>query len=117
MAYGTLLMLMVALVTGKEFELVLSTPYVTALVYLAVFGSIVAFGCYLSLVGRIGADRAAYATLLFPIVALLFSTIWENYHWTSEAVTGVALILLGNLLMVKKSPGPALRVKGSGLHS
>ncbi|MBI9092563.1 MAG: EamA family transporter [Desulfobacterium sp.] len=117
MAYGTILMLMVALVTGKEFELVLSTPYVTALVYLAVFGSIVAFGCYLSLVGRIGADRAAYATLLFPIVALLISTIWENYHWTGEAVIGVTLILLGNLLMVKKSPGPALRVKESGLHS
>ncbi|MCP4116367.1 MAG: EamA family transporter [Desulfobacteraceae bacterium] len=104
MAYGTILMLMAALVMGKEFTLVLSTTYVTALVYLAVFGSIVAFGCYLSLVGRIGADRAAYATLLFPIVALVISTIWENYHWSGEAVTGVTLILLGNLLMVNKRP-------------
>lgn len=102
MTYGTILMLAVALIKGKEFEFIFSTSYVTALIYLALFGSIVAFGCYLTLIGRIGADRAAYATLLFPIVALLISTIWENYHWSREAFIGVTLILFGNLLMVKK---------------
>jgi drug/metabolite transporter (DMT)-like permease len=102
MAYGTILMLAVALIKGKQFAFILSTSYVTALIYLAVFGSIVAFGCYLTLIGRIGADRAAYATLLFPIVALLISTVWENYHWSHEAFIGVTLILFGNLLMVKK---------------
>lgn len=102
MAYGTILMLAVALIKGKQFAFILSTSYVTALIYLAVFGSIVAFGCYLTLIGRIGADRAAYATLLFPIVALLISTVWENYHWSHEAFLGVILILFGNLLMVKK---------------
>jgi drug/metabolite transporter (DMT)-like permease len=79
-----------------------SPAYIIALVYLAVFGSIVAFGCYLTLVGRIGADRAAYATLLFPIVALGISTVWEGYQWTPEAAIGVSLILGGNLLMLKK---------------
>lgn len=103
MTYGAGLMLLIALIAGKPFGFDPSLKYVGALIYLAIFGSIVAFGCYLSLIGRIGADRAAYATLLFPIVALLISTIWENYQWSTEAVTGVGLIIAGNFLMLKKT--------------
>jgi drug/metabolite transporter (DMT)-like permease len=102
MGYGAISMLLIAVVTGKEFHLDTSFNYVIALFYLAVFGSIIAFGCYLSLLGRIGAGRAAYATLLFPIVALVISTIWEDYHWTGSAITGIILILLGNLRMIQK---------------
>ncbi len=102
MGYGTLVMLFVAIISGKSFGFDFSCSYVTSLCYLAVFGSIIAFGCYLTLVGNIGADRAAYATLLFPIVALLISTVWEDYRWTWSAVTGVFLIILGNLWMLQK---------------
>ncbi len=102
MGYGALLMLCLAFFSGKEFAVVLSVGYLGSLFYLAVFGSIVAFGCYLTLVGNIGADRAAYSTLLFPIVALGISTIYEGYQWSAYAVTGVVLILAGNLLMLKK---------------
>lgn len=102
MAYGAILMLMMALFAGKSFQIDPSPSYLIAMVYLAVFGSIIAFGCYLSLVGSIGADRAAYATLLFPLVALAISTVWENYHWSSSAICGVALILSGNLLMLQR---------------
>ncbi len=104
MSYGALLILTIAVVSGQPFTLDISVRYIAALIYLALFGSIVAFGCYLTLIGKIGADRAAYATLLFPIVALIISTIWEGYHWSSEAVIGVGLILMGNLLMLKKIP-------------
>jgi len=102
MTYGALLMLGFTILNGKSFEFVFSVTYVGSLIFLVIFGSIVAFGCYLSLIGRIGADRAAYATLLFPIVALVISTIWENYQWSAESITGVVLILGGNLLMLKK---------------
>ena len=102
MAYGALLMLILAAFAGKNFRLDPSPDYLIALIYLAVFGSIIAFGCYLSLIGTIGADRAAYATLLFPLVALAISTIWENYHWSSSAVCGVILILSGNLMMLQR---------------
>lgn len=102
MTYGALFMLTAAVVTGREFDFVATLPYVGALFYLAVFGSILAFGCYLSLVGSIGADRAAYATLLFPIVALVISTLWENYQWSAEAMTGVGMILGGNLLLIRQ---------------
>ncbi len=102
MGYGALAMLFVAMVAGKNFAFDLSFTYVASLGYLVVFGSIIAFGCYLTLVGNIGADRAAYATLLFPVVALLISTVWEEYRWTWSSLSGVGLILLGNLWMLQR---------------
>ncbi len=102
MGYGSLVMLLLVVVSGRSFTVDLSFSYITSLMYLVVFGSIIAFGCYLSLVGNIGADRAAYATLLFPLVALLISTVWEDYRWTGSALAGVGLILLGNLWIMKK---------------
>lgn len=111
MAYGALLMAIASLVLGKSFVFEATAIYIGSLVYLALFGSIIAFGCYLSLLGRIGADRAAYATLLFPIVALVISTIFEGYGWSLESLTGVALILFGNLMVVK-GPGKKQVVAG-----
>ncbi|KIX14828.1 DMT family transporter [Dethiosulfatarculus sandiegensis] len=104
MAYGTVLMTIWAVFAGKEFTFVWSAAYVGSLLYLAVFGSIVAFGCYLTLVGRMGADRAAYATLLFPLVALGLSTIFEDYKWTPQALSGLCLTLGGNFLILNKKP-------------
>jgi drug/metabolite transporter (DMT)-like permease len=106
MMYGALLMLGLSWGLGRSFAFEVTGAYVGSLVYLAVFGSIVAFGCYLSLVGRIGADRAAYATLVFPVVALVISTVWEGYQWSGSAFCGVALILLGNLLLLKRKKAP-----------
>ena len=102
MAYGTLLMMAAALIAGKPFTFDPSSPYVISLLYLALFGSVIAFGCYLTLVGKIGADRASYATLLFPIIALIISTLFEGYRWSTPAVAGVAVILAGNALSLAK---------------
>jgi len=108
MAYGALCMLLVVLIRGVPIRIELTAPYLWSLAYLALFGSVIAFGCYLSLVGRIGPGRAAYATLLFPIVALLLSTLWEDYHWTAEALAGILLILVGNYLVLVKRLHPKL---------
>ena len=102
MAYGALLMALVALAAGKPFTFETTPVYISSLVYLAVFGSIVAFGSYLTLVGTIGAAKAAYATLLFPIVALAFSTFFEGYRWSTPAVIGVAIIIAGNYVAIGK---------------
>jgi drug/metabolite transporter (DMT)-like permease len=56
------------------------------LVYLAFFGSVIGFTAYLMLVGRIGAERAAYSTVLFPIVALNLSVWFEDYHWSPSGI-------------------------------
>ena len=67
MAYGALIMAVFALASGVPFNYDTSFSYSLSLIYLAVFGSILAFGAYLTLVGRIGADKAAYAAVLFPV--------------------------------------------------
>lgn len=102
MGYGALTMFAIAAFNGKAFVIELSASYLGSLVYLAVFGSIVAFGCYLSLIGNIGADRAAYSTLLFPLVALGISTVWEGYHWSTASLTGVSFIVLGNFFILTR---------------
>lgn len=98
MGYGALMMLVLALISGQSLVLELSSTYLGSLLYLSVFGSIIAFGCYLSLIGRIGADRAAYASLLFPIVALQLSVWFEGYQWSALSLMGLSLVLVGNLL-------------------
>ena len=113
MAYGSLCMVLVVVVTGAPVMIDFSAPYLLSLVYLALFGSVIAFGCYLSLVGRIGPGRAAYATLLFPVVALALSTLWEDYQWTLPGLCGVALILCGNYLALVRNPSHSLPKKTS----
>ena len=102
MAYGALLMAAYALVGGVSFDYDPAPAYTVSLLYLSVFGSILAFGSYLTLVGRIGADRAAYAAVLFPVIALGLSTLFESYQWTPRAVFGFALVLLGNYIVLSR---------------
>ncbi|MBU9832008.1 DMT family transporter [Rahnella sp. FC061912-K] len=99
MFYGTAVMGALSVFQGASFAIDLTPQYLGSLVYLSVFGSVLAFGIYFTLVGRIGASQAAYSTLLFPLVALTVSTFYEGYQWHINAVIGLALILLGNLVM------------------
>lgn len=99
MLYGTVIIGVIALLRGDDFTPQWTVSYLGALLYLALFGSVIAFGVYFTLVGRIGASNAAYSTLLFPLVALTLSTIYEGYQWHANAIIGLVLILLGNLVM------------------
>jgi drug/metabolite transporter (DMT)-like permease len=87
-----------ALALGMPFAPAPDARYLSSLLYLALVGSVVGFTAYLLLVGRIGPDRAAYSTVLFPVVALTLSTVYEGYHWTAPAFAGLGLVLAGNLL-------------------
>ena len=81
MAYGTVLIAAYAVLSGDEFSFEWTFSYVASLVYLAVFGSVLAFGFYLTLIKRIGADRAGYIGAAVPVVALLLSTLFEDLQW------------------------------------
>ena len=83
---------------GYSFAIEPHARYLGALAYLAVFGSVIGFTAYLMLVGRIGPERAAYCTVLFPIVALAASTVFEGYQWTGLAMVGLVLVVAGNLV-------------------
>jgi drug/metabolite transporter (DMT)-like permease len=108
MVYGAAFLVPVVLLTSG-FQFSLDPRFVLSLGYLVIFGSIVAFGSYLTIIGRIGADRAGYITVLFPIVALLLSTFLESYDWTVRAGVGAALVLAGCALSVRLPAGPARR--------
>ena len=100
MAFASILALLISAFLGREFSFSTSTGYILSLIYLAVFGSAIAFGCYLALIRRIGSARAAYTSLMFPVVALLISTLFEGYHWTPVAAIGILLTLAGNWLIL-----------------
>ena len=101
MLYGTLASMALALLRGQEPTFDLGAPYLISLVWLAVVSTVVAFASYLTLVGRIGAGRASYATVVFPVFALLVSTALEGYRWGLMAVLGLALVLLGNVFVIR----------------
>jgi drug/metabolite transporter (DMT)-like permease len=73
MLIGSTTLGVAALALGMPFTLDDAPRYLGALLYLAIPGSVIGFTAYLMLVGRIGPDRAAYSTVLFPIVALTIS--------------------------------------------
>ena len=104
MLYGALLMALISWFKQDDFFPSMQFSAVSALLYLAIFGSVIGFTAYFYLVGRIGAAKAAYSTLLFPLVALVISTLWEGYQWHFNAVIGVILILCGNAIFFVKSP-------------
>jgi drug/metabolite transporter (DMT)-like permease len=104
MLYGALCAAAVALLTGQRFAFELSWAYVASLIYLSLFGSAVAFGAYLTLMRRIGADRASYTAVAIPVVALLLSTLFEQLQWQLATFLGIALCLSGNVLMLRRRP-------------
>ena len=78
-----------------------------SLLYLAAFGSVAAFGAYLTLLARVGAGPASFVGVATPVIALLLSTLVEGYRWTPVAVLGVVLAIVGNVMALR--PGGTRR--------
>jgi len=102
MAWAGVTSVIAGLLLGRELAFSFTTGYIVSLAYLSLFGSAVAFGCYLALIRRIGAARAAYSAVAIPVVALGISTIAEDYHWTGVAAIGIMLTLIGNWLILNR---------------
>ncbi len=102
MCYGALFMTIVLLIQGKSFSFSYNYAYISSLLYLSLFGSVIAFGCYLSLMTRIGAHKTSYANIMFPAVAVLISTYLEGFQWSNYTLVGLSLILIGNLIVLTK---------------
>ena len=69
--------------------------YVAGVVYLGVFASAVAFPLYFSVLRAIGPAKAAYSSVIVPVIAMLLSTVFEGYRWTLLAGAGAALAGVG----------------------
>lgn len=103
MAYGAALSLLAALALGKPVGFDMSWPYVLSLAYLAVFGSIVAFAGYLTLMARTSAAHAGYIGVMVPVVALAISSMFERFHWQPLTFVGIAIAIAGNLLVLRET--------------
>jgi len=101
MGYGALVAALVATLAGVTWTFDPRPAYIASLAYLAVFGSIVAFLTYLTLLKQIGAGPASYIGVTTPVVAMLFSTVLEGYRWTLPGMVGVALAMAGNVLVLR----------------
>lgn len=102
MLYGAIFMGLLALFQGKTFNFEWTYSYVSSLIYLSVFGSVIAFGCYLTLLTQIGAHKTSYASIMFPAVAVVISTFVEGFQWTTFTIFGFSAILLGNLIVLMR---------------
>ena len=105
MLYGALFALLWTLAAGRALEFEPTAPYVLSLAYLAVFGSILAFASYLTLLQRIGAARAGYIGVMVPIVALVISAVFESFRWHALTWVGIAVSVAGNILILREKRG------------
>ena len=104
MLYGSLILVSYITVSDVSFSFNTSYSYVISLVYLALIASVIGFGVYLKLVGNIGADKASYVNIFTPTIALLLSTLFENYEWSWVGLIGVLLIIIGNIIVLYAKP-------------
>lgn len=104
MLYGSLIMALIALLRGDSLLPSANIHWLGAVGYLALIGSVCGFGAYFILLGRIGAAKASWSTLLFPLVALTLSTQYEGFVWQATSLIGLLCISCANLLMFVRLP-------------
>ena len=106
MSYGAVIMTVFSLARGQSFSFEWSATYFGGLLYLSLLGSVIAFSVYFTLLGRIGAARTGYSTVMYPVIALLVSTAFEGYRWTVPAVLGLVAVIAGNVLVLRTPKRP-----------
>ncbi|MGN8343597.1 DMT family transporter [Pseudomonas sp. SMV71] len=110
MAYGATMLALWCAFNAIPFDMEWNARYIGSLLYLVIPGSVIGFTAYLTLVGRMGPERAAYCTVLFPVVALNVSAFAEGYQWTTPALVGLVMVMLGNVLVFRKPRPSAAKV-------
>ncbi|MBA4788345.1 MAG: DMT family transporter [Rhizobiales bacterium] len=100
MFYGLLLLAAIALVRGVHFQVEWTGRYLGSLAWLILFPTLLGYAVYFRLISRIGASRAGYGTVVMPILALLISSMVEDFHWSLAAAAGIALVLVGNVIVL-----------------
>jgi len=100
MLYGSLFLFSFTLINGSEFNLDIRLPYILSLLYLSIFGTVIAFACYFVLLKDIGPEKASYSVVLFPVVAVTLSMIFEDFVWQVSTVIGFVLVLTGNVIVL-----------------
>jgi len=108
MLYGGLVMACLTMARGETFGWTWTPSYLWSLAWLTIMGSLVVFVLYFTIIERIGVEKASYATVLFPLVALGVSTVLEDYSWPTTALVGAPLALTGNAMVLASASAPGI---------
>lgn len=98
MLYGAICSLVIGLINHEYFNFPTSPSFLFSLLYLVIFGTVIAFWAYQTIVGTMGADRAAYSSIISPMIAVIVSTLFEGIHFTPFLFIGIILCLVGNFI-------------------
>lgn len=112
MLYGTLFLVVCALWNDAQFTFSYKPSYLISLVYLSVFGTVIAFYSYFVLLKNIGPEKASYSIVMFPVVAVILSSLFEGFVWNVYTVSGFLLVAVGNLIVLT----PVEKIKQIGRH-
>lgn len=105
MAYGAAANFLFAWLTAGPPVLPLDMRYLGGVAFLGIMGTVVTFPLYIHLIRELGAGRAAYNGVVVPIVAMFWSTLFEDYRWSLLAAGGSALAILGLVIALRaRSP-------------
>jgi drug/metabolite transporter (DMT)-like permease len=106
MLFGVIANSVYSLVVYGPPQIDMRPSYLLGLAYLGLVGSVVTFPLYFGLIRKIGPGKAAYTSVLIPVIAMMLSTAFEGYRWTSFAISGAVLVIAG-LLVAMQSTKPA----------
>lgn len=105
MAYGAAVLSLFALLSGRRWTFDTTPHYLGSLLYLTVFGSVIAFLLYFGIGRRRGYTMASYISAITPLIAMLMSSLFEGKSWGTTAFAGVALVVLGQWLLLRTRSG------------
>ena len=103
MFYGSISLMIYLILMGNSFSFEVSHQYIFSLIYLSIFGSVFGFSLYLTLIKKLGSNDAAYVAIIMPLVALVVSTFFEGLVWDVSLVLGAIMIVLGNVIILKRN--------------
>lgn len=106
MLWGTLLVAAWVLFNGQSFQLPATARYWGGLFYLSIFGSVIAFAAYFTLIHRIGAHKAVYIGVVTPVISVLLSIRLEHYRPGALEWAGMVLCLSSVAWVLKADPTP-----------
>ncbi len=103
MFWGTCMVAIWCLATGQAFIIPRAPSYVLGLLHLSIFGSVVAFICYFTLINRIGSNKAVYIGVITPVISVLLSIRLEHYRPGPLEWLGMA-VCLGSVAWALRAP-------------
>jgi drug/metabolite transporter (DMT)-like permease len=111
MMWGTLFVTLWSLASGQPFVLPARPSYYAGLAYLSLFGSVIAFFAYFTLINRVGAHKAVYTTVISPVISVLMSIRLEHFRPGLVEWLGI-VVCLASVAWALRTPAtkPALPI-------